>query len=101
MGAREIPYRGLVSFSSRFSGIVGMMSPLTVVPLHLGDELFGVSQLDQSLSSYESICSGVQEKRFDGFVASVLDLCKVRVGLESVTPLSISPSPSSISVSCP
>lgn len=38
------------------------MSPLTVVPLHRGEEDTGLSQFDQSLSSKESTLRGVQEK---------------------------------------
>jgi len=68
-----------VSFSSRFSGIEGMMSPLTVVPLQRGEFTFGLSQFDQSLSSYESTVSGVQENRFIDLVPSVFDLERVRL----------------------
>jgi len=70
---------------SNFSGIEGIMSPLTVVPLHrlFGDvRLVGLSQLDQSLSSIESAGRGVHENRLVGLVASVLDLRRGWIGLE-------------------
>ena len=47
---KKASYRG-VPFSSPFSGILGMISPFTVVPLHRGEFTVGLSQLDQSLSS--------------------------------------------------
>lgn len=52
------------SFSSPFSGIGVIRSPLTVVPLHRGEDDTGLSQFDQSLSSKESTLRGVQEKCF-------------------------------------
>ena len=57
-----------------------MISPLTVVPLHLGELTAGLSQLDQSLSSTESIGNGVHENLFAGFWDSVLD--RVSAGLD-------------------
>ena len=50
-----------------------MISPLTVVPLQRRDEPLGLSQFDQSLSSYASVLSGVHEKRFVDCGASFLD----------------------------
>lgn len=73
-GERERERRGngtygdgvvVVVFSSPPPSVT--MSPFTVEPLHRGDLTVGLSQLDQSLSSNESMVRGVQEKRF-GFL---------------------------------
>ena len=79
----DCPYRD-VSLSVLFSVVVdGMMSPFTVLPLHLVDVAVpAVSQFDQSVSSTESIVRGVQENRLDDLVASVLDRISAGAGRE-------------------
>lgn len=52
------------SLSSSFSGMAGIISPFTVLPLHLALFSEGESQLDQSSSPKSSDVRGVHEKCF-------------------------------------
>jgi len=79
-------YSGLVLSATFAEMAEGDVSSFTVDPLHrCVDFTVGLSQLDQSLSSYESTVSGAQEKCLAALEGRLLCCCCCVLGASSVT----------------